>query len=82
MMSHRLQCTHHLVNLFFTDPCIEDEVRLNDDVVQVCHGSQWGLVCDHIETWTYRDAAVVCRQIGMAYRGQIVRRVTSVISYF
>ena len=55
-----------------TDPCIENEVRLNGGVVEVCHGSQWGLVCATLQSWYEEDAAVVCRQVGMAYRGQIV----------
>ena len=58
--------------VIFTDPCTENEVQLNGGIVQVCHGSQWGLVCGHIERWTPRSAEVVCRQLGMGYRGQIV----------
>ena len=52
-------------------------MRLNGNVVEVCRESQWGLVCDSTETWlnSPRSAAVVCRQIGMAYGGQIVKTI-------
>ena len=62
----------HLISIFI-DSCVENAVRLNGDVVQVCRESQWGLVCDSTESWLNfpRSAAVVCRQIGMAFRGQM-----------
>ena len=63
----------HYPQSFSTDPCIENDVQLNGNVVQVCHGSQWGLVCSSLESWHKNAAAVVCQQVGMAYRGQIVR---------
>ena len=49
-------------------------------MVQVCHESQWGLVCDHDESWTTRSAVVVCRQVGMGYRGQVVNMFTELIT--
>ena len=57
--------------IFFTDTCTEDEVRLNGDVVQVCHDSQWGLVCSSTNSWGISSAEVACRQVGMPSRGQI-----------
>lgn len=56
----------------FADPCTENDVQLNGDLVQVCHDSQWGFVCDHMHSWGSRSAQVVCRQVEMEYRGQIV----------
>ena len=54
----------------FTDPCTENEVRLNGEVVEVCHESKWGFVCSSISSWSVRSAAVVCQQVGMGYRGE------------
>lgn len=46
------------------DPCNENEVRLNGRVVQVCHNSEWGLVCvNDSNGWGEREAKVLCRQI-------------------
>ena len=57
---------------FISDPCTENEVRLNDAIVQVCHDGQWGLVCHHQLSWNRNSAEVVCRQVGIPSRSQIL----------
>ena len=58
--------------VFFTDPCPENEVRLNDNVVEVCHNAQWGLVCVHFESWHASATLVVCRQVGIPSKSQFM----------
>ena len=60
------------LTLFFTDPCTENEVRLNDEVIQVCHDKQWGLVCDSYYNLISYAAQVVCREVGIPSMGQFV----------
>ena len=57
--------------IFFTDPCTENKVQLNNGVIQVCHDGQWGLVCEHEDSWNQRAADVVCRQVGIPSRSQL-----------
>ena len=45
---------------------------MNGDVVQVCHHSQWGLVCGSSRYWDTDAARVVCRQVGMSIRGKSI----------
>ena len=52
-------------SVVFTDPCTENEVRLNDDLVQVCHNGQWGFVCEHPNSYYLPAAKVVCRQVNI-----------------
>ncbi|CAI8052103.1 Deleted in malignant brain tumors 1 protein [Geodia barretti] len=47
-------------------PCRDNDVRLNGgNVVQVCFNQQWGLVCEHLYSWSSIDAGVVCDQVGI-----------------
>ena len=36
--------------------------------VEICFGGRWGTVCDN--NWGYREAVVVCRQLGFGSRGR------------
>ena len=49
---------------FHIAPCIEDDVRLNADVVQVCRDDQWGLVCNSTY-WDLDAVDVVCNELGI-----------------
>ena len=56
----------------YTDSCTDNTVRLNNRVVEVCHDAQWGLVCEHLNSYYTPAAEVVCRQVGVPSRSQFV----------
>jgi deleted-in-malignant-brain-tumors protein 1 len=71
-----------------TVECSENEVRLMDGLtpddgrVEICLYGLWGSVCD--DAWDYRDARVVCQQLG--YNGRelfpIMCILYTVLSFF
>ena len=42
--------------------------RSNEGRVEVCVDGAWSSVCQN--TWDYREAIVVCRQLGLPYSGE------------
>ena len=54
--------------------CSDGDVRLRgttkatEGIVEICINGEWGSVCDN--GWSFRDAAVVCRQLGYHAQGE------------
>ena len=46
------------------EPCTESEVRLNNEMVQICHNQQWTPVCSFSDS----AAEVVCNQVEIPSR--------------
>ena len=64
-----------------TEPCTENDVRLNDGLVQVCHDEQWGLVCRSYYTWNLNAVKVVCKQVGSPSKSQLVN-INNIILFY
>ena len=52
-------------------PCIQNEVRLMRNRVQICKNEVWGYVCNDF-SWTDNDTSVVCKELGFFSQGSRV----------
>lgn len=49
--------------------------------VEICSGGEWGTICGRYYSWDYKDARVVCHQLGFAAAGSTAR-VVAICFYF
>ena len=75
VISHLIHCNYYFHvkltcnDMFLLAPtCIQSEVRLLNDQVQICHNEVWGYICGDSD-WTNDDASVVCRELGFSPQG-------------
>ena len=59
------------VLISLSESCTENEIQLNGGLLQICHESQWGLICSNPYLNYLNEAKVACRQLGLPLRGQI-----------
>ena len=64
-MTHVILCTTGSIRLM-------DGVTDRDGRVEVCVEGQWTRVCHG--NWDFRDAAVVCNQLGYPVEGEVTPR--------
>ena len=52
------------------DARLQDGNSIHEGRVEICRNNMWGTVCQTY--WTARDAAVVCRELGLPTIGKLL----------